>query len=78
MSYKDLANELIHKYHKNIDFVYNVLGEFLYKTNNFTKKYTETYKTPKGKVTISWSKSNEWSVNLNESLDADFKLSIKD
>lgn len=79
MDYKKVSNELLFVYHKNIDFVYKVLGEFLYNTDNFKKRFSKIYKTTEGKVSISWDKYNDWSISLNESaskIDNKFKLSI--
>lgn len=79
MDYKKISNELLFTYHKNIDFVYKVLGEFLYNTQNFNRKYSKSYKTSEGKVFVSWDKSNDWSLKLNESVSrSDIKLSIKE
>lgn len=80
MDYKKISNELLFTYHKNIDFVYKVLGEFLYSTNNFSKKFSKVYKTSEGKVLVSWDKYNDWSISLNESLDVNknIKLSINE
>ncbi len=78
MDYKQIANSLLFTYHKNIDFVYKVLGEFLYQTAEFTKKFSKTYKTSEGRVTISWSKSGGWSISLTESTNHDIKLSINE
>lgn len=76
MDYKKISNELLFTYHKNIDFVYKVLGEFLWNTADFTKKFSKTYKTSEGKVLISWDKVHGWGIRLDESIQNDFKLTI--
>lgn len=76
MDYKKVSNELLFTYHKNLDFVYKVLGEFLYQTENFTRDFAKSYNTSEGKVYISWLKFHDWNIcplddikNLRERLN---------
>lgn len=80
MDYKKFSNELLFTYHKNIDFVYKVLGEVLFQTNNFSKKFSKVYKTSEGKVLVSWDKYNDWGITLNENVSRNrsLKLSISE
>lgn len=61
MTYTEMKNTILFKYHKFLDFWYKLLGEFFENTNGFTQPFSKRCTLDGRKVEIKWD-DYEWSI----------------
>ena len=61
MSYTEMKNTILFRYHKDINFWYRLLGEMFEKSNGFSESGIITRKLDGEKRTITW-KDYSWSI----------------